>query len=928
MKILWILLLFLPKLILAQSTPEHFQYTVEDGLPSMECYDITQDNQGYIWIGTDHGLVKFNGKKFEAFTTDDGLPTNVVFKFYPDASGRIWCSGKDKNIFYIENGNIQNYKYNQRLKDSINHVFADLKLHFSTTTKSLMAIASHEIVSVDSLGKLQRIPSNLYTPKNKDKVIDVLRGFRKENSFFVIRNWKTFDSIYDQNPDGIDFIDIPTHSYQSLQYATLVDNVGFGIAQNKLIRFSKHDLKQFEFDRFLISIKPALNGKDIWLGLMGGGAILVDQNGNIKDHILKNLSVSSIFFDQNENMWASTLENGIVMIPKPKIVALPLKSSGQICDLNTFNNEVYGLTRDGTFLKFNGRTTSNQKQLETKGVSFYINIVETQEGKVEAIKKLLTSSPKATYLYSYNSKHNQQKQVGIGGPTIYYFDEKGEQTHKKQGNYRINDFDFLKDSEILGTSRGVWISSGKQAPLIQLAIPEINNESINQVISYKHGFFAFVRSLGVIYIEDIKSLKTNWVFKSSSISRIKVVNDNLWAISKNAVIKINLNHSETYTPDYFSTPIPSLTHITMNDEHLYLANSNTFFVIDQKDISFQKTLPNFQITSIRSSLGQKTVNDKILLDHNENQLEILFDVLDYNNPQEKAIRYRIAENDNWIHTSQHSIQLTGLAYGTHQLVIEVTDNIGQWHFVKEIEFVVATPFWKTVWFYLIITVSFILIVFLVARSIVHRKALKAKTAALELSVITQQINPHFIFNSLNSIRGFIYKNKFDQADDYLIRFSKLTRKILAISRESETTVEDEMDVLQDYLELEKMRSGNRFNFSITLEGTEDELAPIPSLLTQPFVENAVIHGVLPLTDRDGIIHVRFIIHEVGVTIEIEDNGIGRQSSRNHYGHKSMGTDIVKDRLALFDENSSFEIQDLKREDGTPTGTLVIIKLSK
>lgn len=894
----------------------------------MECYDIVQDNQGYIWIGTDRGLVKFNGDKFKVYTTDDGLLTNVIFKFYPDESGRVWCSAKDKNVFYIEEGNIQNYQYDHLLKDSLKHVFSDLRLHFDTNTKSLTAVGGYDLVSIDSLGKLKRTPSNL--PENiiKNNSFNVLRGFRKENSFFLINNWKKVDSIYAQNQDGIDFISVPTQGHQALKYAALIDNVGFGIAQNKLIRFSKNDPKEFEFDRFLIYIKPALNGKDIWLGLMGGGALLVDQNGNIKDHILHNVSVSSIFFDRNKNMWASTLENGIVMIPKSPISTIPFKSSGQICDLNTFNNEVYGLTRDGIFTKFNGRTISRKKQLDTKGVSFHVNLISCKDGTISASKGFLTSSPKATYLSTYNSKHNKQKQVGIGGPAIYYFDEKGEQAHKKRGNYRINDFDFLRDSEILATSRGVWISTEKQDSLIQLSIPEINDEAINQIIAYKRGFFAFIRDLGIIHIEDVKSLKTKWIFKSSSISQIKISNDNLWAISKNAVIKINLNNSEGYTPHYFSTPIPSLTRIAINDEYLYLANSNEFFVIDQNDISFQKTLPNFQITSIRSNIGQKNINDKIFLNHDENQLEILFDVLDYNNPQEKSIRYRIAENDNWIHTSQHNIQLTGLTYGTHQLVIEVTDNIGQWHFVKEIEFVVATPFWKTVWFYLIITISFIVIVFLIARSIIRRKALKAKAAELELSVITQQINPHFIFNSLNSIRGFIYKNKFHQADDYLIRFSKLTRKILAISRESVTTVEDEIDVLQDYLELERMRSGDQFDFSITLEGTEDELAPVPSMLSQPFVENAVIHGVLPLTDRQGIIQVRFIIHEIGVTIEIEDNGVGRQPSKKQYGHKSMGTDIVKDRLALFDENSSFEIQDLTREDGTPAGTLVIIKLSK
>ena len=214
-------------------------------------------------------------------------------------------------------------------------------------------------------------------------------------------------------------------------------------------------------------------------------------------------------------------------------------------------------------------------------------------------------------------------------------------------------------------------------------------------------------------------------------------------------------------------------------------------------------------------------------------------------------------------------------------------------------------------------------------------ALQKEKTDLEMQVLRSQMNPHFIFNCLSSINRFILINKTEEAADYLTKFSRLMRMALHNSEKSFITLETELEALRLYLELERLRFKNAFDYSITLVNTiEESTIFIPPLLFQPFAENAIWHGLM---HKKGFGHLDISLSIVGKMLccFITDNGIGRQQaallkSKSAENHKSMGMKKTVARLALLNqasgEDNFFDVKDVVDDDGHVSGTKVVLKI--
>lgn len=189
-----------------------------------------------------------------------------------------------------------------------------------------------------------------------------------------------------------------------------------------------------------------------------------------------------------------------------------------------------------------------------------------------------------------------------------------------------------------------------------------------------------------------------------------------------------------------------------------------------------------------------------------------------------------------------------------------------------------------------------------------------------------QMNPHFVFNCLGSISGFILQNKNDEALDYLNHFAKLMRLTLENSKEKFISIEKEIESITQYFELEKLRHDAIFSYSILKTAAVDEVIKMPPMLLQPLIENAIIHGIIP--KQDGTIEVKFDIEKQFLCITILDDGVGYYVSKNKkagsvLAHKSMALDIVKNRIAAL--NGSFNIEQIEKEN-LICGTRIVLKL--
>jgi LytS/YehU family sensor histidine kinase len=208
-------------------------------------------------------------------------------------------------------------------------------------------------------------------------------------------------------------------------------------------------------------------------------------------------------------------------------------------------------------------------------------------------------------------------------------------------------------------------------------------------------------------------------------------------------------------------------------------------------------------------------------------------------------------------------------------------------------------------------------------------------AEAQLLALQTQMNPHFIFNSLNSINRFILQNNKAQASQYLTKFSKLVRMILQNSQVPLVTLESELQALKLYLELESLRFEQHFAYTISVsEDLEAEVIKVPPLIIQPYVENAIWHGLMNKEEK-GNLAIDVIQSDDFLKFRITDDGIGRKkaallTSKKDHHHKSMGLKITADRIAMLYKQAGNEpplsINDLMHADGSAAGTEVIIKI--
>jgi ligand-binding sensor domain-containing protein/anti-sigma regulatory factor (Ser/Thr protein kinase) len=338
---------------------------------------------------------------------------------------------------------------------------------------------------------------------------------------------------------------------------------------------------------------------------------------------------------------------------------------------------------------------------------------------------------------------------------------------------------------------------------------------------------------------------------------------------------------------------------------------------------------------------KRSVNrsDTIILNKGETNIQIFFSSSDFIHSDLTLYRYKLSRiNDDWIETDSRNrnINYSNLGPGLYTLQLQATDRTGSWCPPKEIVLKIKPYYYQTLLFRIGVPLFFLLIlagmIFIYIRQLKQRESQKQN--ALRLQTLRGQMNPHFIFNSLNSINYFISNNDKLSANRYIADFSKLIRSILYNLNNDFITLEKEIESVEDYLKIEYLRFGDKFDYSLFVEEgiIKDQIKVSPGMV-QPFVENAIWHGIRGLENRKGNIIVRFGFQNQKLVCVIEDDGIGREraelmKSKNDQ-KKSKGISIVMERLKILNhlQNNNYQINisDLK-VDNYETGTKVVIEL--
>jgi signal transduction histidine kinase len=493
----------------------------------------------------------------------------------------------------------------------------------------------------------------------------------------------------------------------------------------------------------------------------------------------------------------------------------------------------------------------------------------------------------------------------------------------------------------LGTNEGLFEYAGENA----IAVDEVNKNfksSISDIIEWGEYLLLSTRGKGIIFYKPGGTFVVGEEqgLLSNTIECLAVDGNNrIWLGTAKGMQCINALGVDPTQWAYFQVnyqkglPSVEVFDLLYDNEKFYAATGNGLCIFNPAAASLRAEAQPVYIEHL--SIGDKLMDivPNITLGWDENDVRFTFLSFNFRTGSNTTYRYRlIGLTDNWVETNSRTVDFWALPAGDYQFEVCALNEDGVWSSASTATFTIARHFTATWWFRLLLV---LLIVGMIVGGFTwfyrsKRAGLlqRAKMTELRQQALNANMNPHFIFNALNSIQHFINSNQPELANEFLTDFSRLIRMNLENNLEALVPLEEEIERLQLYMKLEKLRFGDKLTCSLHgLDELQEYDISIPPMLLQPYVENAIIHGILPKEEGG---HISISLRAIGKHFEIEicDNGIGLKAAagRRREGHESLALKMNQERLSILSalSGSSYSIAIIDRsEEAVPAeGTLV------
>ena len=471
---------------------------------------------------------------------------------------------------------------------------------------------------------------------------------------------------------------------------------------------------------------------------------------------------------------------------------------------------------------------------------------------------------------------------------------------------------------------------------------------------------------GLARIYQDKSTSSGYSYKlygyengmlSTNIYLVYAIDNKVYCGSENGIDELTLNdqydviEAQHYGYDEGFVGVETCQDAVMNDDqgNLWFGTINGLSHFKPNQNATNALTPMVSFTDVRANLSPLAWmgdNTELYLKHFQNTVSFEFVGIDLARPKSVIYSYRLRGNDTtWsVGGPLNSVQFSNLKPGGYKFQVKASSDGKTWSPVRTFGFSISTPFWKTWWFWTLCIVGIALIIWFWFRYRIknlEQKAeeeklkyqMKNELLQLEQKALRLQMNPHFLFNALNSIQGLIIKNDQKSARYYLAKFAHLMRQILDNSRNAIISLDEEIKTLENYLLIEKLSKKDTFIYELKVdEEINQATLQIPPMLIQPFIENAIIHAFTGM-DKEGKVNINIYRDNALLVVEIIDNGIGRKKageiSKKGINRPSVGIEVTEQRLNANNEGTASEavkIVDLQDEDGNPTGTMVVLKI--
>jgi len=910
-----------------------------EGLPSEVIYDLFVGSNGLLYLGTDKGLITYDGVNFRHIAYKDNLG-NSLNSIQEDRDGLIWSKNFANQLFTLKDDFLEEDPVTKKLLYEEKANLVD----YVISGKQLWILTQNKIFTFKKGGK----PRLVYTLKNNNSgdflsmVYD--RNSRKlyastSSAILTFANNKLLD--IKSGKDGLKILELYRgqlcYNYKSINNECVVDG--------KEIELS-HDLKNIYLN------KLSCAGNSLWLCSNNGLYEIDIRNNKFKGGFLKGMRITDIVNDHEGNSWISTLDEGLYLMPSKQIMSFNLDVSKQQAHKNytkitkgTNGNYFIG-TSDGKVMEIDKKgkviliyDTKSDNAIEfvsfskntllttygffnignatmfTKPIYLGKGIIEDDRGNFlmahsnfgGLISKSLTGMPSfekplskykiITYgkfdskILTFRDKRSkcvlfdkfERKYYVAYIDGLYVYDNYGGEKHIRLPN----DKEIIASEMLQDEDGSIWIAT------LQNGIVRIKQEEVVERITVKNGL------------------------SNNNCKRIEIDDRSLWIVTDDGFDLFDFKTKKVKNAA-LNLCIKGITinDVFVDDKTVGLATNQGVYYFN-KDIVEDENLPKFKFTAILANGKKLPLDQDILLRHDENNINIKFNTIHFKSLGNYNYEYRLkAYDDNWYSQPSTAKNINYLALNPGEYKFEIRIRIGDnYTKIQEVDFTIRKPFWLQYWFIAFAIAALLVLLFIVYRwaEIKTRKSqeLKEQLALSQLTALRSQMNPHFLFNVLNAVQGLIYSNQKNKATDYLGKFSDLMRKILDSSDKNEVTIEKEFETIDLYVSLEKARFEDDFEYKISFpENVDLSQYKIPSMIIQPFVENAIKHGLMHKEGPKRLEIKVEILNDIWC-FTIDDNGVGRKASeiinQKIKKHISFATKAIENRVKLINKTSNLTI---------------------
>lgn len=934
MKIFLPLLFFFQSFIVFSQQSSYVNYNVDNGLNSNEVYEILEDQQGNIWFATDKGVAKFNGYEFTRYTQKDGLHDNTILGLGKNEKGKIWFYSKSGRLSFFEN-------------DSF---------HIVLPNKDFGTILSFYVDTKDTIWISSRRHQYKVYPDENEKYAYKKLGrhliFRKidHSRKGVLLGTKNFeDTAFYSFDKTIESFVIPEGKKERLKFTSSnafnVDSTTLWVGtRDHVFSFSRDLIKEVHlFDTPGKSIH-FINTNDYFIG--GTNGVCQWKNGKKRTiNLLKNNRISDVLQDKEGGYWFSTLNSGVYYSSNLEVQAYNLNADKPIFNFRIDENGdlialgKYGdqyREKENSFLKIHNDTTYDMFTLLNESNIYKLSLVLGCEVKKHWKNKSL-------YLVSPVDKENE---LWVAGSQVILIGKPHNQTHLLQNIpwrptyapiYRYHNEFYIP------TSGGLFhFTSDKDLCYLGDRYQKLTQRVNDVCMDSQQRLWIATNNQGILLLDHEKliSIDSSGQSTGAICRRIICGPQYTWVSSERGLIRIDQKNHQNI--ERFTTRDGLLSNeihrLFIHQGYLYLGHTTG---ITKFPLNFNKTLipPIINFDNISIDHQKVALKHNYQLDYNPGPINITYTGISYNSDLTYQYRLNNTQDTSWTTTTDRSVQFLSLPHGEYTFEVRAFNEKGMMNAQPaRLKFTVRAPFWSKWWFTLVtvlIIVGIVLIIFRYRYNQLNEKLdTKRKLILIEQQALRARMNPHFIFNSLNSVQRYIMENDKRRANKYLVGFSKLMRSILENSGYKLISIEKEVDVLKNYIQLEALRFKDKITYEIKLDAKlYGSNYKIPPLLLQPYVENAIYHGLLN-KEEGGHIKISIEGSPYNIACSIEDNGVGREKAleikkKKNTQHKSAGMQITANRIDLLQElygdKFSLKIIDIK-DNSNGIGTLVEITI--